>query len=88
VADGAAYCWGGNADGQLGIGLLSPIQLTPVRVVGGFTFSGLRTGARHTCGIALESNAALCWGLNSSGQLGDGTTTTSSTPVSVRGNQN
>lgn len=88
VADGSAYCWGGNAEGQLGLGFLSPIQLTPIRVVGGFGFSGLRMGARHTCGIALESNVAMCWGLNSSGQLGDGTTTTSSTPVSVRGNQN
>jgi alpha-tubulin suppressor-like RCC1 family protein len=88
AADGSANCWGGNADGQLGIGFLSPTQLTPVRVVGGFTFSGLRAGARHTCGIALDSNAAVCWGSNSSGQLGDGTTTTTPTPVFVRGNQN
>ena len=88
VADGSAYCWGANTDGQLGVGLASTIQLTPVRVAGGFGFSGLRTGARHTCGIALGTNAALCWGLNSSGQLGDGSTSTSNTPVSVRGNQN
>ncbi len=88
IADGSAYCWGGNADGQLGVGFLSPTQLTPASVVGGFRFSGLRTGARHTCGIALQSNAAICWGLNSSGQLGDGTTTTSPSPVSVRGTQN
>ncbi len=88
VSDGSAYCWGGNADGQLGIGLLSPTQLAPTRVVGGFGFSGLRTGARHACGIALESNVAVCWGSNSSGQLGDGTTVTNPVPVSVRGNQN
>jgi alpha-tubulin suppressor-like RCC1 family protein len=88
TADGSAYCWGGNADGQLGIGFVSVTQLTPVRVVGGFAFSGLRAGARHTCGIARESNAAICWGFNSSGQLGDGTTNSSSAPVSVRGNQN
>jgi alpha-tubulin suppressor-like RCC1 family protein len=88
VANGSAYCWGSNTDGQLGLGFVSPTQLTPVPVVGGFGFSGLRAGGRHTCGIALQTNAAICWGLNSSGQLGDGTTTTSSSPISVRGTQN
>jgi alpha-tubulin suppressor-like RCC1 family protein len=39
-------------------------------------------GQYHTCGVTL-GNVAYCWGLNSEGQLGDGTTTTRLTPVAV-----
>ncbi len=84
--DAVAYCWGSNTDSQLGIGITAATQATPVRVVGGFTFSGIRAGSRHTCGLANGTGAAVCWGLNSSGQLGDGTTITRSSPVFVLGN--
>lgn len=41
-------------------------------------------GSRHTCGVT-PSGVAYCWGDNSSGQLGNGTTTNSATPVPVSG---
>jgi alpha-tubulin suppressor-like RCC1 family protein len=41
-------------------------------------------GGAHTCGVTT-SNVAYCWGRNSDGQLGDGTTIGRLTPVRVAG---
>jgi len=47
-------------------------------------FSTITAGATFTCARGRESGA-FCWGLNNSGQLGDGTTTSHSVPVPVKG---
>ncbi len=86
AASGAAYCWGLNQNGQLGDGTTTD-RASPVAVVGGVTFAALATGGGyglHSCGLTA-SGAAYCWGSNSSGQLGDGTTTDRSSPVAVAG---
>lgn len=44
----------------------------------------LAGGASQTCALA-ESGTVQCWGNNGSGQLGNGTTTTSTSPVAVSG---
>jgi alpha-tubulin suppressor-like RCC1 family protein len=44
----------------------------------------LAAGSAHTCQVN-DDGTVRCWGLNSSGQLGDGTTTTRPTPVIVFG---
>jgi uncharacterized protein YjdB len=73
-AGGAAYCWGGNAFGQLGFPPrgLQPIEWDPVPVSGGLTFSALSAGGYHTCGLTT-AGVAYCWGDNTWGKLGNGT---------------
>lgn len=81
---GAVTCWGSNASGQLGDGSGANRNL-PVPVsglAGGAT--AVTTGDGHTCAL-LGGGSAACWGLNQSGQIGDGTTTTRTLPVGVAG---
>jgi len=53
---GAAYCWGYNADGELGNGATTN-SATPVAVSGGLKF----TMVSGSCGLTL-GGAAYCWG--------------------------
>lgn len=47
-------------------------------------FQSLAAGQGHTCGLAING-AAYCWGDNSFGALGDGTSTDRANPVLVLG---
>ncbi len=76
-SSGTGYCWGR----ALGGGTASP-QLVPAPVEGGISFTQIDAGGSHACGITNEG-AGYCWGLNASGQLGNGTITSSSHPVRV-----
>jgi alpha-tubulin suppressor-like RCC1 family protein len=71
VADSRAYCWGWNAEGQLGDGTTTD-RTVPVAVTGTLQFREVRTGSEHTCGVTTDDRA-FCWGLNRQGQLGDRT---------------
>jgi alpha-tubulin suppressor-like RCC1 family protein len=83
TANGAAYCWGNNALGQLGNGT-NMSSTVPIQVFGDIKFSQLSAGAGYTCGVN-KIGVAYCWGNNSLGQLGNGTTISSNTPVQVLG---
>lgn len=94
---GAVKCWGNNYWGQLGDGTTIN-RSTPVNVVGlssrvvaistGGIFEHIdedfRYSAFHSCAIT-NTGSVKCWGDNYSGQLGDGTTISRLTPVSVVG---
>jgi alpha-tubulin suppressor-like RCC1 family protein len=85
TADGAAYCWGDNNAGQLGANpLVEPTRATPAPAAPGFAFVAIAAGLEHTCGLT-GAGLAYCWGRNSSGELGDGTTVGSWSPVAVGG---
>ncbi len=83
-SDGAVRAWGRNSSGQLGNGSTTDSS-TPVAVTGlSGAVTAIAAGALHT--VALMSDGSLrAWGDNSLGQLGNGTTTSSSTPVTVTG---
>lgn len=79
ATDGKVYCWGLNGRGETGqpVFFHSPI---PEYVQGADNFTSVGIGNEHTCG--LSGGKAYCWG----GLLGNGTTSTSRTPVAVSGN--
>ena len=83
----STYAWGLNDVGQLGDGTTTN-RTTPVMVSTALSFTqvsgGTSTGDNHTCGVT-STGAAYCWGGNTDGKLGDGTTTNRSTPVAVVG---
>jgi len=86
TADGSAYCWGQNARGELGTGGTVQTQFLPVPVAGGLTFKQISSGGGHTCAVTSTGGELYCWGLNSSGQLGDLTFTNRGVPTHVAGN--
>ena len=76
--------WGNNSIGQLGNNTTTCVS-SPVAVVGGFTdWCQVSAGRDHNLG--LRANGTVwAWGDNTLGQLGNDTTTCSSSPVSVVG---
>jgi alpha-tubulin suppressor-like RCC1 family protein len=81
---GGVKCWGENSYGELGDGT-SDARLVPVNVSGLNTgVSAISAGSSHTCALS-GAGAVLCWGNNSDGQLGNGTTVSAMTPMTVTG---
>lgn len=82
TATGQMFCWGANGNGQLGRDpLATPSSATPIAVPGLMGVGDIAVGANHTC--ARVGSDVMCWGLNTSGQLGDGTTTQATMPLMV-----
>jgi len=85
-ADGTLWCWGYNNYGELGAGIaLGATSATPIQVSGLTGVTLLASGRYQICALgSVGGNASLyCWGSNTAGQLGDGTTNSSSPPVST-----
>jgi alpha-tubulin suppressor-like RCC1 family protein/O-glycosyl hydrolase len=81
--EGTVYCWGNNANGELGDGTMETTG-TPVPVSGITDAVAIAAGESHACAV-LRGGRVACWGSNGNGQLGNGTTTGSTVPVEVLG---
>lgn len=81
IANGHVFCWGDNSKGQLGMGNTSAALRQPRAVPTLFTKTATKVaaGKDHTCAI-IEGDL-YCWGDNTKGKLGTGTSLT--TPISV-----
>ena len=80
--NGSVYCWGENVNyalGSTGGGANSPRL---VQALADENVVHVGAGIHNTCAVTVEG-VAYCWGWNSNGQLGDGTTTNSLTPVQI-----
>jgi len=79
---GAAFCWGDNTAGQLGIGAKKKMSVVPVLVAGGLTFTSLVAAGQTTCGTTqAAAGEVYCWGSNAEGQFAGGPPEGSATPV-------
>jgi alpha-tubulin suppressor-like RCC1 family protein len=81
---GGVKCWGNNLYGSLGDGTIVE-RHTPVDVVGlSANVISVGGGWGHSCAL-LRWGEVRCWGSNGYGQIGDGTSRTRYTPVTVSG---
>ena len=85
-SEGQIYAWGYNYNGQLGNGDTTdsntPVKVDTSGVLAGKTISQISAGGAHS--LALDSEGQIyAWGSNIYGQLGNGDTTSSNTPVKV-----
>lgn len=86
--EGIAYCWGANLAQELGNAEVSGSRsAAPVEVRARASFTSVTVGEHGSCALT-SGGAAYCWGSNSHGQLGNGTSVAgvaSSLPVRVLG---
>ena len=87
TARGLMKCWGANDHGQLGDGTTVDSTVPVTASVIGEDVIAMALGADFTCVRTGKENKAKCWGGNGHGQLGNGKTEDSRTPVEVKGLQ-
>lgn len=79
------WCWGRNLYGQLGngsyIAKATAQKVNPHALVG--LLGSVSTGDSHACGTSATNSSLWCWGLNSSGQLGDSSVTLRRSGIAV-----
>jgi alpha-tubulin suppressor-like RCC1 family protein len=85
TSTGTLFAWGYNQNGQCGVGfrtgpteenVWSPLQ------IGSSSWTAVSCGWNHSTAIA-SNNYLFAWGVNSSGELGDGTIINRSSPVQI-----
>jgi len=77
-------CWGGDQDGQLGNGTNVGASI-PVASANSDMGTSVAAAVAGDFACEVASGLVFCWGQNGSGQLGNMSTTSTSTPVAVSG---
>jgi alpha-tubulin suppressor-like RCC1 family protein len=81
TSTGGVECWGSDDVGQIGNGTPNWTAVLATPVPGVSSASAVAAGAEsHTCAVVV-GGAIKCWGMNTSGQLGNGSTNNSASPV-------
>ncbi len=85
---GKVYCWGTGSNGRIGNGANSNINVpTSVTMPSGVDgFSQVSTNTNFSCAIAgsgTNAGKVYCWGIGTSGQIGNGATSSVNVPTSV-----
>lgn len=88
-SDDTLNCWGNNANGATAMNTTTGNTIVPTGVNGGGSWKtisvSLSNGSNHS-GCAIKSDDTVwCWGSNSYGNLGDGTTTQRIVPTAISG---
>jgi alpha-tubulin suppressor-like RCC1 family protein len=78
----AVICFGGNSRGQLGVSGDGGVGGPMVAVQGLALPEKLTAGDEHSCAV-VAMGKVMCWGRNSEGELGNGGSADSHTPVQV-----
>jgi alpha-tubulin suppressor-like RCC1 family protein len=89
------YCWGANDAGQLGDGTTDdatePVEVDLPRAVQANMVGAVTSGRAHSCALSWfddteDGGDLYCWGDNTEGQIGDGSTTARPEPVEAAEN--
>ena len=85
-SDGTIAAWGNDTYGQLGDGTNNnsnvPVAVTASGVLSGQTVVAVAAGFNHSLALCADGTV-VAWGMNSAGQLGNGSNTSSNVPVAV-----
>ena len=77
MANGEVYCWGYVDVNNENANLFLPNFVPSINAV------ALAAGSTHVCAVIANGGGVRCWGDNGNSQLGDGTTSSTETPVTV-----
>ena len=89
VGGGQIRCWGNNQAGEIGDGTTTVDRAAPVTLNGYTGAVQIGGGEQRSCALFADGGTVRCWGSNSDGGIGDGTTTgPRTTPTLVAGLNN